>query len=53
MLCEFASEERLREPDVLKLRMSELCVAEHALGNRHIIATEEDLKAFAACGVVT
>lgn len=43
MLGEFASEEGLGKSDVLKLRMSELSVAEHALGNRHIIATEECL----------
>lgn len=48
MLCEFASEEGFGKTEMLKLRMSELCVAEHALWNRHIVATEEGLVAFAA-----
>ena len=52
MLCEFASEEGFGKTEVLKLRMSELCVAEHALWNRHIVATEEGLVAFAAGGFV-
>ena len=53
MLGEFASEEGLGKSEVLKLRMSELSVAEHALGNRHIIATEEGLVAGAAGGLGT
>ena len=43
MLCEFASEEGLGKAEMLKLRMGELRVAEEALGNRYIIATEESL----------
>ncbi len=45
MLGELASEERLSETEVLKHGMSELSAAEHALGNRHIIPTEESLVA--------
>ena len=45
MLGEFAGKEGLGKSEVLKLRMSELSVAEHALGNRHIIPTEESLVA--------
>jgi hypothetical protein len=43
MLGEFAGKEGLGKSEVLKLRMSELSAAEHALGNRHIIPTEEGL----------
>jgi hypothetical protein len=43
MLGEVASEEGLGKADVLKLRMSELSVAEEALRNGDIIATEEGL----------
>ena len=53
MLCEVASEEGLGEADVLKLGMSELSVAEEALGNGDVIATEESLVARAAGGFVT
>jgi hypothetical protein len=38
----------LGESEVLKLRMSELCVAEHALRNSDVFATEESLVAGAA-----
>jgi hypothetical protein len=48
MLGKFASEEGLGETEVLKLRMSELCVTEEAFGNADIIATEEGLVAGAA-----
>ena len=50
MLCEVASEEGLGEADVLKLGMSELSVAEEALGNGDVIATEENLIASSASG---
>ena len=50
MLGEVASEEGLGKADVLKLRMSELSVAEEALRNGDIIATEEGLIARAASG---
>ena len=50
MLGEVASEEGLGEAYVLKLRMSELSVAEDAFRNGDIIATEEGLVARAACG---
>lgn len=53
MLGEFAGKEGLGKSEVLKLRMSELSVAEHALWNRHIIATEEGLVAGAAGGLGT
>ena len=45
MLGELASEERLGETEVLKHGMSELRVAEEALGNRHIISAEKGLVA--------
>ena len=45
MFGEIAGEESLGESKKWKLRMSELCVAEHALRNRDIIATEESLVA--------
>lgn len=45
VLGELASEERLGETEVLKHGMSELRVAEEALGNRHIISAEEGLVA--------
>ena len=45
MLGELASKERLGETEVLKHGMSELRVAEEALGNRHIISAEEGLVA--------
>lgn len=48
MLCEVASEEGLGKTDVLKLGMSELSVAEEALGNGYVIATEESLIASSA-----
>jgi len=53
MLCEVASEEGLGEADVLKLGMSELSVAEDALGNGDVIATEGNLVARAASGFGT
>jgi len=53
MLSEVASEEGLGKADVLKLRMSELSVAEEALGNGDIIAREESLVARAAGGFGT
>ena len=43
MLGEFAIEEDLGKTEALKVRMGELRVAEEALGNRYIIATEESL----------
>ena len=53
MLGELASEEGLGKAEMLKLRMGELSAAEEALGNRHIIATEESLVALAAGGLGT
>jgi hypothetical protein len=53
MLSEVASEEGLSKTDVLKLRMSELSVAEEALGNGDIIARKESLVAGAAGGFGT
>ena len=53
VLCEFALEERLGEAEVLNLRMCELSVAEHALGNSDVFATEESLVAGAAGGLGT
>ena len=53
MFGEVASEEGLSKADVLKLRMSELSVAEEALGNGDIIAREECLVARAASGFAT
>lgn len=50
VLGEVALKKELGEADVLKLRMSELSVAEDALGNSDIIATEECLIARSACG---
>ena len=50
VLGEVALKKELGETDVLKLRMSELSVAEDALGNSDIIATEECLIACSACG---
>jgi hypothetical protein len=51
MLGELASEEGLRKTEVLKLRMSELRVAEEALRNADIIAAEKGLIAGAAGGL--
>lgn len=45
MLGEVSSEEGFCKTEVLKLRMSELSVAEEALRNRDIIAAEECLVA--------
>jgi len=42
-LGELSSEEGLGKAEMLKLRMSELRVAEEALGHGNIIATEESL----------
>jgi len=53
MFGEVASEEGLGKTDVLKLGMSELSVAEEALGNGDVIATEESLVARSACGFGT
>ena len=53
VLCEFALEERLGEAEVLKMRMGELRVAKHALGNSDVFATEEILVAGAAGGLGT
>jgi hypothetical protein len=53
MLGEFAGKEGLGKSEVLKLRMSELSGTEHALRNRHIIATEEGLVAGSAGGLGT
>ena len=53
MLGKFAGKECLGKSEALNLRMSELSVAEQALGNRHIIATEESLVAGAAGGLGT
>jgi hypothetical protein len=53
VLCEFALEERLGEAEVLKMRMRELRVAEHALGNSDVFATEECLVTGAAGGLGT
>jgi hypothetical protein len=53
VLCEIALKECLGKTEMLKLRMSELSVAEHALGNGYIVATEECLVAGAACGLST
>ena len=43
MFGEIAGEESLGESKKWKLRMSELCVAEHALRNSDIVATEKGL----------
>lgn len=51
MFGEIAGEESLSESKKWNLRMSELCVAENALGNRDIIATEESLVARSAGGL--
>jgi hypothetical protein len=51
VLGEIALKECLGKTEMLKLRMSELSVAEHALGNGYIVATEECLVAGAACGL--
>lgn len=48
VLCELAKKKRLGKSEVLKLRMSELSVAEHALGNSDVFATEECLVTCAA-----
>lgn len=48
VLGELAKKKRLGKSEVLKLRMSELSVAEHALGNSDVFATEESLVAGAA-----
>lgn len=50
VLSEVALEKELGESEVLKLRMSEVSVAEDALGNSDIIAAEEGLIACSACG---
>lgn len=41
MLSEVASEERFGKTEVLKLRMSEVSVAEEALRNGNIVGAEE------------
>jgi hypothetical protein len=51
VLGEIALKECLGETEMLKLRMGEMSVAEHALGNGDIVATEECLVAGAACGL--
>ena len=48
VLGEFALEERLGKAEVLNMRVRELSVAEHALGNSDVFATEESLVAGAA-----
>lgn len=48
VLGELAKKKRLGKSEVLKLRMSELSVAEHALRNSDVFATEESLVAGAA-----
>ena len=53
MFGEVALKEELGESDVLKLRMSEVSVAEDALRNSDVIATEECLIASSACGFST
>ena len=53
VLCEFALEERPGEAEVLKMRMGELRVAKHALGNSDVFATEECLVTGAAGGLGT
>ena len=45
VLGEIALKECLGKTEMLKLRMSELSVAEHALGNGHIVTTKECLVA--------
>ena len=50
MFCEVALKKELGESDVLNLRMSEVSVAEDALRNSDVIATEEGLIASSACG---
>lgn len=41
MLCERALKESLGKSEMLNLRMSEGCVAKHALGNGDIVSTKE------------
>ena len=53
VLGEFALEERLGEAEVLKMRVRELRVAKHALGNSDVFATEESLVTGAAGGLGT
>ena len=53
VLCEVALQEGLGETEMLNLRMSELSVAEHALGYGDVIAAEECLIAGAACALGT
>ena len=50
MFSEVALKKELGESDVLNLRMSEVSVAEDALRNSDVIATEEGLIASSACG---
>jgi len=52
MFSERTMKKELGETDVLKLRMSEMSVAEDALRNSDVIATKESLIASSASGFI-